>query len=63
MSEAVVAAAEDMARLLAGQGWSGRPFDTSAAIADALGGLFASGTSEIQLEVMARHLQSDRSVS
>lgn len=55
-SEAVIACATDTARLLAGVGWRGVPFDTAAAIADTLGTLFASGTSEIQLDTIARHV-------
>ena len=54
-SEAVVDAASETARLLAGAGWRGIPFDTAATIADTIGTLFASGTSEIQLDIIARH--------
>lgn len=54
-SEAVSACATDTARLLAGVGWRGVPFDTTAAIVDTLGTLFASGTSEIHLDTIARH--------
>lgn len=59
VSEAVVAAAEDTARVMAGAGWRGEAGDPTTALADALGGLFASGTSEMQLELLARHLPSD----
>jgi alkylation response protein AidB-like acyl-CoA dehydrogenase len=54
ISEALVDCAQDTARLLAGSGWRGTPFDTGAALVDALGGLFASGTSEVQLDLIAR---------
>jgi alkylation response protein AidB-like acyl-CoA dehydrogenase len=59
MSEAVVAVAEDALRLLAGMAWRKEPIDLSAALGDALGGLFASGTSELQLEMIARSLQAE----
>ena len=54
ISEALVDCAQDTARLLAGAGWRGSPFDTGAALVDTLGCLFASGTSEIQLDLIAR---------
>src|SRR5262249_3911619 len=58
VSEAVVAAASDCMRLMAGTGWRGAaPVDTNGALDDALGTLFASGTSEVQLEIIARQLQ------
>jgi alkylation response protein AidB-like acyl-CoA dehydrogenase len=59
-SEAVVQVAEDGVRLMAGMGWQGHAGDPVAALADALGGLSASGTSEIQLEILARQLRSER---
>jgi len=58
VSEAIVDCAQDGLRLLAGAGWCGEPVDFAKALADTYGGLFASGTSEIQLEVITRHLQS-----
>ena len=59
VSEAVVACANDVARLLAGVGLRGRPLDTAAALVDVLGGLFTSGTNELQLDLVARHLQTE----
>jgi alkylation response protein AidB-like acyl-CoA dehydrogenase len=59
VSEAVVAAAEDSFRLMAGAGWRGE-VGNPAALTDALGGLFASGTNEVLLELLARHLPTDR---
>jgi alkylation response protein AidB-like acyl-CoA dehydrogenase len=56
-SEAIVAAAEHGLRLMAGLGWRAQPVDYSAALCDALGGLSASGTTEIQLETVARSMQ------
>jgi alkylation response protein AidB-like acyl-CoA dehydrogenase len=63
VSEAVVAAAEDTFRLLAGAGWRGEGSDSLAALADTHGALLASGTGEIQLEWIARHLPSLRDVA
>jgi alkylation response protein AidB-like acyl-CoA dehydrogenase len=60
VSEAVVQVAEDGVRLMAGQGWQRGGGDPVAALADAMGGLSASGTSEIQLEILARQLRSER---
>jgi alkylation response protein AidB-like acyl-CoA dehydrogenase len=58
VSEAVVAAASDCMALMAGTGWRGAaPIDTNGALDDALGTLFASGTSEVQLDIIARQLQ------
>ena len=57
-SEAIVAAAEDGLRLIAGLAWRTQPIDYAAALSDSLGGLSASGTSEIQLEIVARSLQA-----
>ncbi len=54
LGEALVENAEDAARLLAGAGWRGEPFDAAQALSDVLGGLFASGTPEIQLDIIAR---------
>ncbi len=54
-SEAVVECARDVAHLLAGAGWRGAPLDAVAAVADTMGTLFASGTSEVQLDLIARH--------
>ena len=59
ISEALFHCAQDAARLLAGSGWRGTPFDTSATLIDALGGLFASGTSEIQLDLIARSVLAE----
>jgi alkylation response protein AidB-like acyl-CoA dehydrogenase len=59
VSEALVDCAQDVARLLAGAGWRGTPFDSGAALVDALGGLFASGTSEIQLDLIARSVLAE----
>jgi len=57
-SETVVAAATDCMHLMAGTGWRGAaPVDTNGALDDALGTLFASGTSEVQLDILARQLQ------
>ena len=56
VSEAVVAAAEDSFRVLAGTGWRGDAGEPVAALNDALGGLLASGSNEIQLDLIARHL-------
>ena len=58
ISEALVDCAQDTARLLAGAGWAGKPFDAGAALADTLGGLFASGTSEILLDLIARSVMA-----
>ena len=58
VSEAIVAAAEDGLRLLAGHAWRAQPIDYAAALSDALGGLSASGTTEIQLEIVARSMQA-----
>jgi alkylation response protein AidB-like acyl-CoA dehydrogenase len=63
VSEAVAGAAEDTFRLLAGAGWRGEVGDVAAGLTDALGGLLASGTSEIQLEIVARRLQAERAVA
>lgn len=59
ISEAVEEAAEQLLKLMAGSAWQGQPLDFGKALNDTLGGLFASGTSEIQLEVIARALASD----
>jgi alkylation response protein AidB-like acyl-CoA dehydrogenase len=58
LSEAVVETAEELLKLMAGSAWQGRPIDFGAALNDAMGGLFASGTSEIQLDIIARSLVS-----
>ncbi len=58
VSELVVAAAEDGVHLLAGMTWQRKPIDFTGALNDTLGGLFASGTSEIQLEILARSMQA-----
>jgi len=55
-SEAVAAAAEDVVRLTAGAGWRGAAGEPAAALSDALGALFASGSNEMMLELLARHL-------
>jgi alkylation response protein AidB-like acyl-CoA dehydrogenase len=57
-SEAIVAAAEDGLRLMAGLAWRTEPIDYTAALRDSLGGLSASGTTEIQLEIVARSIQA-----
>ena len=59
MSETLVECAQDMAKLLAGSGWKGEPFDTGMALAEVMGGLYASGTSEIQLDIIARSVQAE----
>jgi alkylation response protein AidB-like acyl-CoA dehydrogenase len=63
VSEAVVAAAETGVRLMAGHGWYAALPNPAAALADTLGGLLASGTSEIQLEILARHLRTELKAS
>jgi isovaleryl-CoA dehydrogenase len=55
-SEAAHECALDAARLLAGSGWLGVPFDAAGAVTDTLGALAASGTSDIQLDIVARHV-------
>jgi len=57
-SEAIVAVAEDGLRLMAGLAWRAQPVDYSAALSDSLGGLSASGTTEVQLEIVARSMQA-----
>jgi L-prolyl-PCP dehydrogenase len=59
-SEAIVAAAEDGLRLMAGLAWRAEPVDYAAALRDSLGGLSASGTTEIQLEIVARSMQTEQ---
>jgi alkylation response protein AidB-like acyl-CoA dehydrogenase len=59
LSEAVVDTAQETLKLMAGSAWQGRPIDFGTALTDALGGLFASGTSEIQLDILARSLASE----
>jgi len=58
-SEAVVDAANDALRLVAGSAWLDGAFDFRTTMADVAGTLFASGTSEVQLDVLARDLQSE----
>ena len=58
ISESLVDCAQDTGRLLAGAGWAGMPFDAAAAVADTLGGLFASGTSEILLDLIGRSVMA-----
>jgi len=58
LSEAAVDAALACLRLMAGATWRRDSVDCSAALGDSLGGLFSSGTSEVQLDIVARHLQS-----
>ena len=58
VSETLVANAEDGMRLMAGAAWRGAAPDFGAALDDAFGALFASGTPEMQLEVVARALQT-----
>jgi alkylation response protein AidB-like acyl-CoA dehydrogenase len=61
VSEATVAAAENGLRLMAGLAWRDQPINYAAALSDSLGGLSASGTTEIQLEIVARSMQGDAS--
>ena len=61
LSEALVANAEDGMRLMAGAAWRGATPDFSVSLDDAFGALFASGTSEMQLEVIAHALQTSPS--
>jgi clorobiocin biosynthesis protein CloN3 len=63
VSEALVECAQDTARLLAGAGWRLDPFDAAAAVAETIGGLFASGTSEVQLDTIARQMLAERRVA
>ena len=58
VSEMLVANAEDGMTLMAGAAWRGAAPDFGAALDDAFGALFASGTPEMQLEVVARALQT-----
>jgi alkylation response protein AidB-like acyl-CoA dehydrogenase len=58
-SEAVVDAATDCLRLMAGSAWLDNRFNFIAILSDVIGGLFASGTSEMQLDILARDLQSE----
>ena len=58
ISETVVDAALGSLRLMAGSAWTGDGIDWGTGLNDVLGGLFASGTSEVQLDIIARHLQS-----
>jgi alkylation response protein AidB-like acyl-CoA dehydrogenase len=59
VSEALVDCAHDIVRLLAGSGWMGHPFNAAASLVDSIGGLFASGTSEVQLDIIARAAQAE----
>jgi alkylation response protein AidB-like acyl-CoA dehydrogenase len=59
VSEAVVDAAQDTFRLLAGAGWRGEVGNPVTGVADALAGLLASGTSDIQLELIARQMYGE----
>jgi alkylation response protein AidB-like acyl-CoA dehydrogenase len=59
-SEAAVDTANDALRLVAGSAWLDGALDFRATLADVAGILFASGTSEVQLDVLARALQSER---
>ena len=58
ISEAVVEAAQEMLKLMAGLAWRHQPTDLASALIDVIGGLSASGTSEIQLEIIARGLRN-----
>ena len=60
ISEALEETASQLLKTMAGQGWQGRPLDLGKAHADTLGGLFASGTSDIQLDIIARALVSEQ---
>jgi alkylation response protein AidB-like acyl-CoA dehydrogenase len=59
ISEAVEETAEQLLKLMAGSAWQSMPIDFGEAHDDTVGGLFASGTSEIQLEIIARALASE----
>jgi alkylation response protein AidB-like acyl-CoA dehydrogenase len=59
ISEAVEETAEQLLKLMAGSAWQGQPLDFGKALDDTFGGLFASGTSEIQLDIIARALASE----
>lgn len=58
-SEAIVDAATDSLRLMAGSAWLDSRLNFSATLNDVVGGLFASGTAEVQLDVLARYIQSE----
>ena len=58
-SEAAVESANDALRLVAGSAWLDGDLDFRATLLDVAGGLFASGTSEVQLDILARDLQSE----
>ena len=58
-SEAIVDGATDSLRLMAGSAWLDGGLNLGATLHDVVGGLFASGTSEVQLDVLARCLQSE----
>jgi len=58
-SEAAVETATDALRLVAGSAWLDDTLDFRATLTDVAGSLFASGTSEVQLDVLARGLQSE----
>ncbi len=58
-SEAVVDTATDALRLVAGSAWLDSALDFRATLTDVAGSLFASGTSEVQLDVLARDLESE----
>jgi alkylation response protein AidB-like acyl-CoA dehydrogenase len=60
-SEAIVAAANDCLRLMAGSAWTGvAAIDAGGALADTIGTLFASGTTEVHLDIVARQLQMEQ---
>lgn len=52
VSETIVETAMDIMRITAGAGWTGH-LGAAAALSDTLGTLFASGTAEIQLNIIA----------
>jgi L-prolyl-PCP dehydrogenase len=58
-SEAAVDSASDALRLVAGSAWLDSAFDFRTTLIDVSGSLFASGTSEVQLDVLVRDLQSE----
>jgi alkylation response protein AidB-like acyl-CoA dehydrogenase len=58
-SEAAVDTANDALRLVAGSAWLDDALDFRTTLADVAGTLFASGTAEVQLDVLARDLQSE----
>jgi alkylation response protein AidB-like acyl-CoA dehydrogenase len=60
VSEAVMSLAANSLRVLAGTAWRDESLRFLSAAIDAFGGLFASGTSEMQLEMIARSLLAEQ---